>query len=100
MWVHREHHSSTAPGGLKRRCRESTLGASAAGEDELAIAHGHAMEFWRVLQAEEAAFEPAARRKVTHHRRNVTSNALHTSRRVQFGEETNQHALSLPSAVG
>jgi hypothetical protein len=57
------------------------------------------VEFSRIVQAEQAAIHATAGRKFRQHRRQVAPCALHSARRIQFWEEANDHALSLPSAA-
>ena len=57
------------------------------------------MKLARVIQAEEATLPPAARGKFRQHSRKMAPHALYPAGAVQFWEEANDHALSLPSAA-
>ena len=57
------------------------------------------MKLARIIQAEETTLPPAARSKFRQHCRQVAPHTLYPAGAVQFGEEANNHALSLPSAA-
>jgi len=88
-----------AASGAGRGDAEMDFSASAAGEHKIARAYGHAVQFRRIIQAEQAAIDAAARGKFAHYGGDVAAGALDTAGSVQLGEESKEHGLSLPSAA-
>ncbi|GAC1703088.1 MAG: hypothetical protein NVS9B4_10130 [Candidatus Acidiferrum sp.] len=94
-----ENKFGAATRGAQSGGGEASFATIAAGENKFALLHAHAMQVGGVVQAQETAFGFAAGGKFREHSRHVPANALHTAGGVKFGEETNQHALSLPRAL-
>jgi hypothetical protein len=82
-------------GGAHGVGSEFQLAAVRAGEDEFAVADVHAMEFLRVVKAEEAGFHFVRGGVLAHHESEMASGALNATGSVQLGEEANEHAVSL-----
>ena len=68
IWMRRDDQFCVPPRGSQRSRRKSSLRSFAASEDELAIAHRHAMQFRRVVQAQQPAFHLSALGKLRDHR--------------------------------
>ena len=64
-----------------------------------AATQDHAVQLRRIVQAEQPALHAAAGGEFTHHRRQVAAHALHSAGCIQFREEADEHALSLPTAA-
>ena len=78
---------------------EAALGAVAAGENKFAAAHGHAVKFRRVIEAEETAFHGTAGGKLREDGCDVAAGALNAAWRIQFRKYADEHWVSLPSAA-
>jgi hypothetical protein len=78
------------------RCKESPFRSFASRKNNLAARNLQALQFRSVIQAENAALQPAARGELRQHRRQVPPRALHSAGRIQFGKKSNQHSQSLP----
>jgi hypothetical protein len=95
----RQNNFYFAPGGTQSRRNEASLGAVASGEHEFAPSQHHAVQLGRIVQADQPAFHPPAGRKFAHHCRHMAARALHPAGCIQFREESDEHALSLPRAA-
>jgi len=73
-----------SPRRFQRRRRKFSFAPLAARKDKLSPIRRHAMQFGRIIQAEQPAFHPPARRKLRQHRGHVPPRALHSARRIQF----------------
>ena len=78
---------------------EAALGALATGENKFAAAHGHAVKFRRVIEAEETAFHGTAGGKLREDGCDVAAGALNAAWRIQFRKYADEHWVSLPSAA-
>ncbi len=87
------------PCRAQRRRRKSPLGTLAAGKNDFARPYLHAMQFRRVVEAQQPAFHVAPRCELRHHRRNMPPGSLYPAGRCQLREESDDHAPSLPSAT-
>jgi len=94
-----EHQFCVAASGAKSGGGKAPLGALAPGENKFAAAHGHAVKFRRVIEAEEAAFHGTAGGKLRKDGCDVATGALNTAWRVQFRKYADEHWLSLPSTA-
>src|SRR5258708_8102426 len=83
--------------GAHRVGREFELAPVRAGENEFAVTHVHAVEFLRVVQAEESGFHLVRGGVLAHYESEVAAGALNTARRVELGDEANKHPVSLPN---
>jgi hypothetical protein len=81
------------------RRREPQFLPITARKDELAPRQGHAVQFPRIIQAEQSALPPAAGGEFRQHRGQVSPHTLDAAGGVQFRKEANDHALSLPSTA-
>ena len=88
-----------AASGAKSGGGKAALRALAAGENKFAAAHGHAVKFRRVIEAEETAFHGTAGGKLREDGGDVTAGALNAAGGVQFRKYADEHWLSLPSAA-
>ena len=79
--------------------RKAQLAAVSPGKNEFAIQNSHAMEFLRVIQAQEAVFHFVGSRVLAHHKCQVAAGALNPAGCVQLGEEAKKHWLSLPNRI-
>ncbi len=99
MWVSGEKQlglASRSPQGGGDQARFASL---AAGEDKLAASRREAVELGRVIQGEDAALHVAAGREFREDGRQMAADALDSAGGFEFGEETDDHAPSLPSAA-
>ncbi len=87
-----------AASGAKSGGGKSALGALAPGENKFAAAHGHAVKFRGIIEAEETAFHAAAGGKFGEDGCEVAAGALNAAWRVQFRKYADEHWVSLPSA--
>jgi hypothetical protein len=76
MRMHNNHQLCAAPGGTQRCRREPSLAAVASGENELSPAHGHTVQLWRFVEAQETAFHSAPFGKLGEHGSDVAPRAL------------------------
>jgi hypothetical protein len=88
-----------APGGPQSCRYEASFSAVTPGENEFALSQRHAVELGRIVQADQPAFHSPGGRKFAHHCRHMAARALHPPGRIQFREESDEHALSLPRAA-
>jgi hypothetical protein len=79
-----------------RRSREPRLAPLASRKYKFLAAHGHAMQFPRIVQAQQPAIHVPARREFAHHRCQMTAGPLHPANGIQLSKQSNQHAPSLP----
>src|SRR5258707_2311973 len=93
------YHLRAPPGRVRRACTEPGFTPRAAGKYEFAVPHGYAMQFPRVIEAQQPALHSVARGEFAHHRSHVASRPLHSARRIQLRKESKKHASSLPSAA-
>jgi hypothetical protein len=91
-----EHEFGSAAGHAHGGGGEAGFAARAAGEDEIAFADRHAVQFLRIVEGQEAAVQAAAIGELFHDGGDVAACALHTACSVQLWEEANQHGVSLP----
>jgi len=96
----REHEFGMPPGRAQGRCGKSHLSARGAREDKFVLANAHAVEFLRVVQAEHAVFHLPGGGKFAKHERHVAPGSLDTAGRVEFREESDDHAVSLTNPRG
>jgi hypothetical protein len=99
VWVSHKNQLGPAARRSHCRCHQSHLATLAAREYKFALSHGHAVQFWRVVKAEQAAFHSVARGKFREDRRHLAAGTLHPSGRVQLREQSDEHAPSLPTAA-
>ena len=99
IWMPGEHQLCVPAGGAKSSGGEAALGALAAGENKFSAAHGHAVKFRGVIEAEETAFHGTAGGKLREDRCDVTAGALNAAWRIQFRKYADEHWVSLPSTA-
>src|SRR5579864_1263628 len=73
IWVPRQNDLSVAPRrAYPCRC-DPSLAPLASGKDEFLAAYGQAVQFARVVQANQPAIHMPARGELTEHRRHMTA---------------------------
>ncbi len=95
----RNYYFRAPPGCVRRARAEPGFTPRAAGKYEFAVPHRHAMQFRRVVEAQQTALHAVTRREFAHYRGHVASRALHSARRIQLRKESKEHASSLPSTA-
>ncbi len=70
---------------------ETAFGALAAGENKFAAAYGHAMEFRRIIEAEQAAFHGAAGGEFGEHGGEMAAGTLDAAGSVEFRKYADEH---------
>ena len=77
-----EHQLCVAASGAKSGGGKANLGALATGENKFAAAHGHAMKFGGVVEAEETAFHGTAGSKLRKDGCDVAAGTLNAAWRI------------------
>src|SRR5258705_2810375 len=95
----RNYYFRAPPGRVRRARAEPRFTPRAAGKYEFAVPHRHAMQFRRVVEAQQTALHSVAAGEFAHHRSHVSSRPLHSARRIQLRKESKEHASSLPSTA-
>jgi hypothetical protein len=86
-----EHQLCVAASGAKSGGGKAALGALATGENKFTAAHGHAVKFRRVIEAEEAAFHGTAGGKLGKDGCDMAAGALNAAWRIQFRKYADEH---------
>ena len=89
-----------APRGTQGNGGKSRFTPIGAREDEFAVHDVHAMEFLRIIEAEETALHVVRGRVLAHHKGEMPPGALDASGGVQFGEKANEHAVKSAKPCG
>jgi len=69
-------------------------------ENEFPVVHPHAVQFLRVIDAQEAIVHFVSGSVFAQDKSDVPASALDTAGSIQFGEESYEHAVSLPNPTG
>jgi hypothetical protein len=74
----------STPRALQRRRQKTSLRPLASCEYDLPSGHVQPFQLRFIIQAQNAAFQPAAGRKFRHHRSQMPPGPLHPTRSIQF----------------